>query len=312
MNASQAGAVRGRGPALPPLPPLHALRAFHAAASFASFREAAAALSLTESAISHQVRKLEKYLGVQLFEREGNRVRLSAAGRRYFEGIDPAFAGIRRATVALTGPGRRVSLTLTRSLATMWLIPRLARLEAEMPEIDLQIIATSRLCDLEREEIDLGIRYGRGSWPGLVARHLFDEQVFPVCRADLVPEGWDGRLASLLGACRIIGDRLEEWRDWAAARGEPLAETQRGLEFDLEHDVLEAAVEGLGIAMSRSPLADRYLADGRLVAPFGTAGRTGLGYFLVEPAGRVPTAAARRVARWLIAAAGAGQAAAGP
>jgi LysR family transcriptional regulator, glycine cleavage system transcriptional activator len=95
------------------LPPLHALRSFHAAARFGRFRDAAGALGLSESAVSHQIRKLEDYLGVRLFERAGNAVRLTLIGQTYFDEIDPAFSRIRRATEALSGPCRRVSLTLT-------------------------------------------------------------------------------------------------------------------------------------------------------------------------------------------------------
>ena len=165
------------------LPPLHALRSFHAAARCGRFREAAGALGLSESAVSHQVRKLEDHLGVRLFDRAGNAVRLTLAGQTYFDEIDPAFSRIRRATEALAGPVCRVSLTLPTSLATLWLIPRLGQLEAALPEINLQMIPSNRVVDLRREQVELGIRYGQGSWSGLNAVRLFGEQAFPVLPA---------------------------------------------------------------------------------------------------------------------------------
>src|SRR3712207_3303176 len=173
---------------LPVLPPLHALKAFEAAAQLGRFRDAAAALSLSESAISHQVKRLEDYLGVALFARTGNAVVLTQAGRRYFEQINPAFSQIRRATEEIVGPSdlARVTLTLPGTLATFWLIPKLGDLEAKHPEISLQLITTQRVVDLRREQVNLAIRYGRGPWAGTASEHLLDEQAFPVCAPGLL------------------------------------------------------------------------------------------------------------------------------
>ncbi len=191
---------------LPTLPPLHALRAFHAAARFGRIKDAAAALGLTESAVSHQIRKLEAWLSVRLFERNGPHIRLSADGERYFAALDPAFDAIRAATEALRAPaGRnRVSLTLPASLATYWLIPRLDGLEKACPGVDLELVTTTRLVDLRREGVDLAIRYGAGGWPDVEARRLMGEQLVPVCRPGYVapaeardPETVDGDLPQL-------------------------------------------------------------------------------------------------------------------
>jgi LysR family transcriptional regulator, glycine cleavage system transcriptional activator len=282
------------------LPPLHALRSFHAAARFGRFREAAAALGLSESAISHQVRKLEDYLGVRLFERSGNSVRLSLAGQTYFDEIDPAFARIRQATEALAGPCCSVSLTLPRSLATLWLIPRLGELEAALPEVNVQMVPTRRVVDLRREQIDLAIRYGRGAWSGYTAHHLFDEQAFPVCRPGLIAEGADPRVA--LRKARLIVDALyrEEWREWAQAHDLEPPSLDGARALDGSEQILEAAAGGLGIGIGRRPLVDRWLAEGRLVAPFGSADESGCAYYLVYAEAEELSVPARRVARWLV------------
>jgi LysR family glycine cleavage system transcriptional activator len=165
-----------------PLPPFAALRAFHAAGVHGRFRDAAQSLGVTESAISHQVRRLEDFLRTVLFDRSGPGVRLTAAGRRYLEQIDPAIRQIQAATDALLRPtGRKVvRLTLPPSLAASWLIPELSGFEQAYPDIDLQLVATTRVIDLKRDQVDLAVRHGRGSWPGIDATFLFGETALPV------------------------------------------------------------------------------------------------------------------------------------
>jgi len=285
-----------------PLPPLHALRTFHAAARFGRFRDAATALGLSESAVSHQVRKLEDYLRVPLFEKVGNAVRLTAIGETYFEQIDPAFAAIRKATDDLSGPCCRVSVTLPTCLATLWLIPRLSGLEAAHPEVSLQIVTTARLCDLRREQIDLAIRYGKGQWSGLTTQHLFHEQAFPVCRPGLLPAGAENHPQDVLRSARLIvnaGDPAE-WDEWARAHQLEPPSLKGAIVLDTSIEVLVAASEGLGLAIGRQPMIAAYLADRRLVAPFGDTDATGAAYYLAYPADAELSVSARRVARWIV------------
>jgi LysR family glycine cleavage system transcriptional activator len=288
---------------LSPLPPLHALRSFHAAARFGRFRDAAAALGLSESAVSHQVRKLETYLGMQLFERAGNAVSLTATGRAYFEGIGPAFEAIRAATEELRGPRdrSRVSMTVPGTLATSWLIPRLGKLEARHPEISLQLITTERVCDLRREQINLAIRYGRGPWTGMVAERLLEEQAFPVCAPGFLDEALMQHPDKALRKVRlIVNDTVPtEWQAWAQAHGLEPPSMRGAIVLHASDQTHGAAAEGLGIAMGRRPMVDRWLSDGRLVAPFGAEGWSGAAYFLVYPEEIELTAAARKVAQWL-------------
>jgi LysR family glycine cleavage system transcriptional activator len=206
-----------------PLPPFAALRAFHAAAVHGRFREAAKSLGVTESAISHQVRRLEDFLRTALFDRSGSGVRLTAAGRRYLEQIDPAIRQIQAATDAMLRPtGRKVvRLTLPPSLAATWLIPQLSAFEREHPDLELQLVPTTRVVDLQRDQVDLAVRHGKGSWPGIDAAFLLDETALPVCAPGyltLRPD--EDPLAALQRARLIVNARFpDEWEEWARAPG---------------------------------------------------------------------------------------------
>jgi LysR family glycine cleavage system transcriptional activator len=291
-------------PPLPPLPPLHALRAFHAAARFGRIREAAEALGLTESAVSHQIRKLEAYLSIRLFERNGPQIRLSDDGQRYFAAIDPAFGAIRAATEALRAPtGRsRVSLTLPASLATYWLIPRLDTLEKACPGVDLELVTTARLVDLRREGVDLAIRHGAGGWPELTARRLMGEQLVPVCRPGYVASVEARDPATVLASKRLIVNSAypQHWAEWAAANGLPPPTLAGALRFSETEQILAAAEGGLGLAMGPRPMVDAMLEARALVAPFGGAGGIGnAAFWLGWPKDAKQTVPARKVARWL-------------
>lgn len=291
------------GPRLPLLPPLHALRAFDAAARFGRFRDAAAALGLSESAVSHQVKRLETYLGVPLFERTGNSVKLTPAGRSYFHGIDPAFAQIRRATEEVRGPAdiARVSVTVPGTLATSWLIPKLGSLEARHPEVSLQLITTERVLDLRREQIHLAIRYGRGPWTGMTSERLLAEQAFPVCIPGLLSGEQQQAPEKAMSSVRlIVNDTVPtEWQAWAQAHGLPAPAMRGALTLHAMDQTLGAAIEGLGMAMGRNPMVDRHLEEGRLIAPFGSSDQSGAAYFLLYPEEVELSAPVRKVARWL-------------
>jgi LysR family glycine cleavage system transcriptional activator len=285
------------------LPPLHALRAFDAAARYGRFRDAALALGISESAVSHQVKKLEEYLAVALFERTGNAVSLTAAGQRYFSQIDPAFVRIREATEDIKGQldHSRVSLTLPGTLATFWLIPKLHRLEALHPDISLQLITTGRLTDLRREQITMAIRYGHGPWQGMRSEHLLDEQAFPVCAPGFVPPELVDRPSEALRKLRLVVNdtHVPEWQEWARGHGLDVPSMRGAIMLHASDQVLGAAIEGLGMAIGRRPLVDRWLSEGRLMAPFGAADLSGAAYFLVWPEEIELPVAARKVARWL-------------
>ena len=292
------------------LPPLPALRAFHAAATHDRYVDAAESLGLTESAISHQVRRLEEFVRTPLMDRSGRRPTLTDAGRRYLAQIEPALTQIHAATEALLpATGRSaVRLTLPASLAATWLIPKLGTFERAHPEIDLQLVTTTRVVDLRRERMDFAIRHGKGAWPEVEAAFLLAETAMPVCAPGTVdpqppaPDVLHGRRLLLNASIP------DEWAEWARAHGVDPPSDAGMIVLDAAEQALQVAAAGHGLAMGRRPLVDDWLDSGRLVAPFGDAGPTGAAYYLCRPAGATDTAAARRVARWLMGQAGTGPA----
>lgn len=285
------------------LPPFPALRAFHAAARHARFRDAAEELGVTESAVSHQIRKLEDFLRVPLFERSRSGVRLTETGSRYFEEIEPAFERIEAASRRLVGPiGRpRVVLTLPPSMAILWLVPALAAFERACPDIDLQLMTTVRVCNLRREQIDLAIRHGRGDWDDVEASFMFAETAVPVCAPGYLGDVDPADPSAALAGARLIVNKLHppEWEEWAAAHGLPAPDAGNALLLEGLEQGLQAAEAGLGIAMGRRPLVDERLEQGRIVAPFGLRGPSDAAYYLCHPAGATPSRPARDVTRWL-------------
>jgi LysR family glycine cleavage system transcriptional activator len=285
------------------LPPLATIRAFLEVTAQRRFNRAAEALGLTESAVSHQLRKLEDGLGVRLLERNPDGIALTEAGARFREKAEQAMRLLNDAVEEVRSIELgKVSITLARALAAHWLVPRYAALHAAHPEIELQLLPTTRLCDLARERIDLGIRYGDGVWPGLKARHLIEEVCFPVATPTLAREwrraGWDGSGSK----ARIIvnGTHPGEWSVWCAQFGWARPDQRRSSTLESFDFVVQAGLAGAGLIMGRRPMIDDYLSRGELEAPFGTAGMAGNNYFLVWPADRLPNVRTRAVMDWLL------------
>jgi LysR family glycine cleavage system transcriptional activator len=284
------------------MPPFRALLAFRAAATHPRIAEAAASLGVTESAVSHQLRRLEDRLHAQLFDRTSGRLALTETGRRYLARIGPALREIEAATAAvLPADGRApVRLTLPPSLAATWLIPRLGRFEQAHPEVGVQLALTTRLVDLARDQIDMAIRYGRGAWDGVEAEHLFEDLATPVAAPGyLTPDRTlPGRLPA--GVRYIVNRSIPgEWEEWARARGLAPPALDDALALDAIEQALQVAEAGHGLAMGRSPYIEPRLARGTLVAPFGGVGPTGAAYYLCTASGTALTAAGRKLARWL-------------
>jgi LysR family glycine cleavage system transcriptional activator len=286
-----------------PLPPFAALRAFYAAATHDRFRDAAESLGVTESAISHQVKRLEDFLRVALIDRSGARARLTPTGQRYLEQIEPALLQIQAATEAiLPATGRSVvRLTLPPSLAVTWLIPRLGAFEREQQEIDLQLITSTRVIDLKRDQVDLAIRHGKGVWPGLEATFLLEESAMPVCAPGYLDPPVREPTSDLFHDIRLIvsANFPDEWEEWARAHGIAPPALAGSITLDAQEQALQLAESGHGLAMGRRPVVDDWLDKGRLIAPFGAADPTGAAYYLCKPSNLPLTVAARRAERWL-------------
>jgi LysR family glycine cleavage system transcriptional activator len=290
------------------LPSLNGLRAFEAAARHLSFTLAASELNVTQTAISHQIRRLEEELGIRLFIRQNRALALTAEARDYLPGVRAAFNDLRLATDRLLRKDDDKVLTVSTlaSLAAKWLLPRLTDFQEQHPGIDVRITTSTSLVDFQRDNVDAAIRYGRGQWPGLRADWLMADELFPVCSPSLLrgdkplrqPEDLKGY--PLLHTSNANSD---DWRLWLTAAGLPAdIARQPGITFDMIFMTIQAAIDGIGVAMGRTSYVQDDIAKGRLVVPFKIALPADAGFYLVAPEGRreAPKLAAFR--DWMIAA----------
>ena len=286
------------------LPPLNALRAFEAAARHLSFTRAAAELHVTQTAISHQIKALEERLGVRLFRRLPRGLLLTEAAQRLLPPVRDAFDQIAAATERLAAGGASATLTVSvlPSFAAKWLVPRLGRLRAAHPDLDLRISASSELVDFARDDVDVGIRMGSGVYPGLRTQRLFGEALVPVC-SPLLREGPHPLLRpeDLAHHVLLHDEDYAGWELWLRLAGVPGVLARRGPVFTDSGMVVQAAAEGQGVALARRVLAAGDLAAGRLVQPFDVSIPHDLAYYLVcpEATAEQPKIAAFR--SWLLA-----------
>jgi LysR family glycine cleavage system transcriptional activator len=290
------------------LPSLNGLRAFEAAARLLSFTQAAAELNVTQTAVSHQIRRLEDQLGVKLFIRQNRSLALTQEAENYLPSVRAAFEDLNRATERLrrTGFDGRLTVSTTASLATKWLVSRVAAFQDSNPGMEVRITTSPHLVDFRREEVDVAVRYGHGHWPGLRAHWLMAERLFPVCAPGLLSGTDPLRKPADLANHTLLHTMAfrDDWRLWLTAAGLPVSiAAQRGLTFDMSFLAIQAAVEGLGVALGRQQLVEGDLAAGRLVAPFDTVLPQDAGYYVVTPEATadVPTIILFR--NWLIASA---------
>lgn len=274
------------------LPPLNALRAFEAAGRHLSIKKAARELSVTPAAVSHQVKALEDHLDTRLFRRVGNTLALTDAGRTLLPGLRAGFEAFGEAVEALRGHGTRGAIVLSVApvFAAQWLIPRLGRFHRLHPEIDVRISANLELADFERDGVDAAIRVGRGRYPGLVADRLFGEQLVPVCSPRLLEGETALRTPEDLRHHVLLHfdwpgteEVLPGWGAWLEAVGTEGIDASAGPRFAQADHAMQAAAEGLGVALGWRRLAQDDLATGRLAIPFDVALPADVAFHLVYP-----------------------------
>jgi LysR family transcriptional regulator, glycine cleavage system transcriptional activator len=257
---------------IPNLPPLQSLRAFEAAARHLGYTRAAEELHLTHGAISHHIARLERDLGgVRLFVRDGHRMLLTEAGqiflleaREALYALATAFDNARLRSRSARPP-TLLNLSVLPGFAARWLLPRLSRFQDRHPGIDIAVRPTASIATLDsRDGVDIAVRYGPGTWPGLEARLLMKSYVSPLCSPDLVG---GGRLPDLADLSKLVLLRnpRQKWRPWFVAAGLDWHEPTRGPIYDDAGLLLQAAVAGQGVALGRLALAMEDLAAGRLV-----------------------------------------------
>lgn len=258
-----------------------ALRAFESAGRLASFQRAARELKVTESAVSHQIRRLERDLGTELFVRGHRQVKLTPAGRSYLQIVQQAHHDILNATLSLEGSATtQLRLSVLPALAQYWLVPHLGALRKMLPATCLSVFVSSDLVDLDRDEIDIAIRYGTGTWPRCRVQHLMDEWVFPVAAPEIARRARKaGRLEEIPRLQNL--QHPEEWAPWSDKFG-----SSEIIRLESSPLILEAACQGLGIAIGRRPFVDTLLDKGLLRKLPGEERPSGKGYFILSPSGR--------------------------
>jgi LysR family glycine cleavage system transcriptional activator/LysR family transcriptional regulator of beta-lactamase len=288
---------------VPPVPSLNGLRAFEAAARTGSFVSAAAELHVSPSAISRLVKLLEQRLGVGLFERLANGLVLTQPGAAYLAEVSAAFQRIVHATERLTAAeGTALLIGAGPTLAMRWLIPRLPSFHAQHPEIDVRLSTSIADADPLKPDWTAAIRMGDGAWPGLASRFLFTADLFPVCAPALAQRlRKPGDLAKV--TLLEVSTAREDWPLWLAAARAPSIDLSHAQQFDYAAFALQAALDGLGVAVGRAPFVADDLAAGRLVRPFRLAVPKGKGWYLVCRPSQENNPALRVFRAWLLNAA---------
>ena len=290
------------------LPPLELLPTFEAAARHLSFTKAAGELFLTQSAVSRQIQALEESLGTKLFERRTRALLLTDSGRRFYQVARDALEDLQAATQKLRGApaARTVTVSTTPGFASLWLIPRLNGYLQGHAGVDVRLSASYEIVDLEREGIDLAIRYGaedemRAHEP------LFEERVIPVCSPALAadPARPLRKPADLARHVLLHSDDAQfswmEWNLWLHAHGLRDLKPAGALQFNQYDQLVQAAVSGQGVALGRLPLLAGVLRERKLVTPFRKSVVSSRGYFLVRSARAASSADAAGFEAWLFA-----------
>ncbi|HXH02478.1 MAG TPA: LysR substrate-binding domain-containing protein [Candidatus Competibacteraceae bacterium] len=283
---------------------------FEAAARLQSFRQAAVELAMTQAAVSYNIKQLEEALGVALFLREHRRVTLTEAGRRFHQDVVLGLSHIRRSAEAiqLLRDPTHVTLSISTAHASVWILPRLAAFRARHPEIDLRLQTTDKDINLAAEGIALGVRRGRGDWEEYHCTLIAPERIYPVCSPTLARQLPVPATPQDLLKVRLI--HLEEpyrprlgWRDWYAAQGLSFADHGDGLRLNDYALVIQAALEGQGVALGWDHLVHSLVEKGQLVRLTEHSLQTDYGFYVVWPREQPLSRDAAVVRDWLAGAA---------
>ncbi|CAB3694738.1 Glycine cleavage system transcriptional activator [Paraburkholderia graminis C4D1M] len=271
------------------LPSLNGLKVFERVARHMSFTKAAAELNVTQTAVSHQIRRLEDELGIRLFHRFKERLELTASGQVYLQGVSLAFEQLRFSTEQLLEGSNKSTLTISTlaTFASKWLLPRLGSFRLKHPDIDIRLSASTDLIHFVAGGADAAIRYGSGEWKGLRVDRLMDDEIFPVCSPKLLTGSHPLTSVDNLAhhtLLQVSGVTSNDWSIWLDAAKLPT--NLRGgarLTFDLALMAVQAAVEGHGVCIGRRAYVEDDLRAGRLIAPFGKSVITDRAFYLVSP-----------------------------
>ncbi|MEM6496740.1 MAG: LysR substrate-binding domain-containing protein [Pseudomonadota bacterium] len=280
------------------MPPLRSLQVFEAAARCGNFTAAGDELGITQSGVSRQVSDLEATLGIALFLRNGAKLRVTPSGERLAQQLAATFSDIKSAVADARRSDLVVTLSMLPSVAARWFAPRLGDFLTQNPKIDLRISASRHLVDFAAEGIDAAIRYSLKPSTELEAIKLGTETVTPVCAPDYAKEIGLNTPEDLFRATLLRGDIPEDWSAWFKAAGCPQFRSD-GPRLGDDGAILQAAVDGQGVALGRSVLVADDIKAGRLIAPFAVSLCASYAYWFIHPKGIASTEAIEATRAWL-------------
>ncbi|EMS99043.1 LysR family transcriptional regulator [Agrobacterium tumefaciens str. Cherry 2E-2-2] len=279
--------------------PLNGLRAFEASARHLSFTRAAIELCVTQAAVSQQVKGLEKRLGVSLFQRLPRGLKITAEGEALLPTVTSSFDQMATTLDRIEAGQVRELLFLgvVGTFAVGWLLPRLKAFQKQHPFIDVRVSTNNNRVDMAAEGLDFAIRFGQGSWHGTDAFRLFEAPLSPLCTPKLAETLKTP--ADLMEATLLRSYRADEWSNWFAAAGvTPAAQVNAGIVFDTSLGMMEAALQGLGVALAPPSMFSRHLASGAIIQPFPVTISLG-SYWLTRLQSKPPTPAMQAFSDWM-------------
>jgi LysR family glycine cleavage system transcriptional activator len=288
------------------LPPLNAVRAFEAAARRGNFNQAAEELSVTPSAISHQVRTLEEFFGTKLFRRSGRNVELTTKSRDFLRSVTQALDQINAASQRMMRrpEGNLLNIAVAPTFATGWLVPRMLEFQVVHPELEIRMCTTMNFADFHDSDIDLAINYSAGEFPdGLESVRIMAEHCVPVCSPQYMREHGPLHTPDDIRNCTLLHalPRIGQWRNWLEVAGVSGVDAERGPKFQSTPLALEAAKSALGVAISNREFVQDHIRQGTLVAPFQVEVPSQSGYYLIYPQERASDPKIEAFRDWLLA-----------
>jgi LysR family transcriptional regulator, glycine cleavage system transcriptional activator len=295
------------------LPSMSSLLAFEAAARHLSFTRAAIELNITQGAVSQRIKTLEDILGVPLFIRDGNLIRITAAGHEYLDAARRAITEMLVATDRAVGHQRGDVLTVAclGTFALKCLIPNLTSFRAEHPDVALRIRTLVPYGPTTSQHFDVSIQYGMGDWPGFVSMKIGPEEIFPVCSPELANERGGLKAPADLSRHTIIRTASplilrDDWPLWLEQAGIPGLKFADEIVCDLLYPSYQAAIEGLGVALGRTIVVAKDIREGRLVEPFDIRLNSPLGYYVVASPEKSEDIKVKKFTKWVRDCLGAG------
>lgn len=286
------------------LPPLNGLQIFEVASRHMSFKHAAEELNVTPTAVSHQIRRLEKFLGKRLFLRQNRSLQLTREAQEYLPSVRFAFEELRSATERLRQREdiEKLRVSTLTYVGARWIVQRLGRFQALHPKIEVSITTSSGPVEFGKGEVDVAIRRGDGRWPRLRADWLMNQQLVPVLSPRLLETGPPVRTSVDLMRFTLLHVTAEPtaWRRWLDFVGAPTVEVTPGITFDQSITAIQAAIDGLGVALGHTPFVHTELKAGVLVAPVPILLSEDADFYIVAPEETAEHAPIKAFREWML------------